>query len=629
MSSDSPNAMSLNGNGPGRAAAQGPAGNQGMPEASNSKQDQAVPAFALLGRFFRDFMRPHRKAWACVAALVVFNVLLQLPLPLFTMYMIDHAVTPKNPGLLTVLGVVLIAFVIARHVSNYLTETLTLRLKEDIILVIQLTLIRHMQRLPLTFFSDKHSGYLQSRVMNDARGVEGALVRNFVTLFVEGFSFLAVMTLILFMRLDLGLLLLVFLVPFAYIRYYANERMRILSKQMQETQALASTIVYEGFAGIRTIKAYQREDFYAGIIKSWLDRLRKTYIDTNWFGILSSVGASFFTSLCLAVVLWYGCNLVIKGEATLGRIIGVYSYLGFLYGPINTFVATNLRIHQSAAAIQRIYEFLTAPQESGGGAQLQGIRGKIEFRNVSFAYSDDQDVLRDVSFTIWPGSVVAIVGHTGAGKSTLVNLLLRFYESHRGQILLDDVDVQQIAIGSLRSIMGIVDQQALMFNGTVLENIRFGNPESSFDEIVHASKLSYAHEFIERLLNGYDTFVGERGLRLSAGQCQRIALARVFLRDPQILILDEAVSSIDSESERYIHQALVPLLGRRTTVVIAHRLSSLMLADHVIVLEHGRVVEQGSHRQLLEANGPYTRLFHEQFELQDKVEARAEGAVHV
>jgi ABC-type multidrug transport system fused ATPase/permease subunit len=211
----------------------------------------------------------------------------------------------------------------------------------------------------------------------------------------------------------------------------------------------------------------------------------------------------------------------------------------------------------------------------------------------------------------------------------LVNLLLRFYDPQQGSILLDGTDIRQIAIRSLRKVIGVVDQHALMFDGTILKNIQFGNVQSTPDEIIRASRHSYADEFIARLPNGYETSVGERGVRLSAGQCQRIVLARAFLKNPDILVMDEAVSSIDSQSEQYIQQALIPLLRNRTTILVAHRLSSLMLADHVIVLDEGRVVEQGSHRQLVELNGHYAKLFQEQFEVEAKVEARPEGAVYV
>jgi ABC-type multidrug transport system fused ATPase/permease subunit len=454
--------------------------------------------------------------------------------------------------------------------------------------------------------------------MNDSRAIEGALVRTLVSIAVDGLTFLVGITLIMYIRYELGLVLFVFLLPFAYIRYYANEKMRILSRDMQEASAVSSAVMSESFAGIRTIKAYLREEFQEGIVEERLKGLRDIYIKTNWFGVVSTVGTSFLTSLSITFVLWYGCRSVMRGHMTLGQVFAVLAFLNFLYGPVNSFVAANLRIQQSAAAIQRIYEFLKEPTERKDGKKLETVRGKIEFRDVSFAYELDHDVLEKVSFNIEPGKAVALVGRTGAGKSTLVNLLLGFYSARSGAVLLDDNNINTLSLETVRESIGVVDQQTFLFSGTILENIRFGRPDATFEEVVSAGKQSYADEFIERLAEGYQTRVGERGVRLSGGQCQRIALARMFLKNPQILILDEAVSAIDSESERYIQRALVPLIASRTTIVIAHRLSSLLLADHVIVIEQGRVVEQGFHQSLMQAEGPYANLFHEQFYAQLK-----------
>jgi ABC-type multidrug transport system fused ATPase/permease subunit len=465
--------------------------------------------------------------------------------------------------------------------------------------------------------------------MNDARAIEGALIRTLVSIVIDGLTFLVGMTMIIYLRYELGLLMLAFLLPFAYVRYFANEKMRVLSAQMQETQAVTSAVISESFSGVRTIKAYVRESFQDGVIEKRLKDLQQIYLKTNWFGIISSVSASLLTSMCIAFVLWYGCRSVIAGTMTLGQVVAILSLLSFLYGPINNFVATNLKIQQSAAAIQRIYEFLGRDAEPQTGRALSIGRGRIEFQNVSFAYQAGNEVLKDVTFAIEPGSVVALAGRTGAGKSTLVNLLMRFYEVGSGRMTLDGTDLREFSLASLRNQIGIVDQQAFLFSGSIVDNIRFGKPEATFDEIVAASKLSYADEFIEKLPDGYNTRVGERGVRLSGGQCQRIALARMFLKDPKILILDEAVSAIDSESESYIQQALVPLVENRTTIVIAHRLSSLLLADNVIVLDQGAVVEQGSHRILMDANGPYSRLFYEQFKGQLNKEAPAGSAAFV
>lgn len=568
---------------------------------------------SLIRKFAKDFLRPHARGCMAVGALMVLCVLLQLPVPVLMMYIIDHTVTSKNTDLLTQVSLLLAALVVTKHVFSYLNESLTLRLKEDIILEIQKRLLGHVQRLPLSFFSSKHSTYLQSRVMNDSRAIEGALVRSLVAIAVDGLTFLVGITLIMLIRYELGLILFTFLLPFAYIRYYANDKMRLLSREMQEATAVSSAVMSETFAGVRTIKAYRREEFQDGVVGTRLQSLRDIYVKTNWFGVISTVGTSFLTALSITFVLWYGCRSVINGRMTLGEVFAILSFLNFLYGPINSFVAANLRIQQSAVSIQRIYEFLSEPQERKDGDKLERVAGRIEFRDVSFAYEPGGEVLKNVSFRIEPGSAVALVGRTGAGKSTLVNLILGFYSPREGQVLLDGRDVKGVSLASVRDSVGVVDQQTFLFSGTILENIRFGRPDATLEEVIAASKQSYADEFIERLPDGYQTRVGERGVRLSGGQCQRIALARMFLKDPQILILDEAVSAIDSESERYIQDALVPLISTRTTIIVAHRLSSLLLAHNVIVLDEGRVVEQGRHQQLMASKGAYASLFQEQF----------------
>ncbi len=581
---------------------------------------------SLLGNFARDFLGPYKKMCALAAGMTVLSVLLALPLPILSMYMIDRAVTMRDVSVLKILGIVFACIVFFRHGLSYASETTTLWLKEQIIFRVQRILVDRIQRLPLAFFVNRHSVYLQSRVMSDARAVEGALIGTFVSLLIDGVTLLTALGLMVWIRPKLAVFLVIFLPMFAALRFYANQKMRFFSTTMQETQAQTSAVMNEAFAGVRTIKSYCRQDFQSDVVATWLKRLRDIYFKTNSFAIISTVGSGLLTSACMTFALWYGCYLIIRGDMTLGQVFAIVMLLGYIYAPVNGLVGTNFRIQQSAAAIARIYEFLESPSEREDGLQLDHPQGQIEFHGVSFCYpGTNQSVVNDVSFTIPPCSTVALVGRTGAGKSTLINLLLRFYEQDAGFIYLDGGDVRDLSLDSLRQSIGLVDQHPFLFSGTIADNVRFGNPQSSLQEVINACRMSYAHEFIERFADGYDTLVGERGVRLSGGQRQRIALARVFLKQPRILILDEAVSEIDSESESYIHRAILPLLGNCTTIVVAHRLSSLMLADRVLVLEAGAILEQGSHRELMQSNSAYASLFREQFAVQLK-ETSAVGA---
>lgn len=578
-----------------------------------------LPVRMLFLRFWRDFLSRYRGGFVRVGLLMVLSVALQLPAPFLTMRIVDAAVARAGMDIVGQVALLFGALVVLRHVFSFVNEYTTLVLKEKIIFDLQLRLLAHLNRLPLSFFGQHHSTYLQSRVKNDARAVEGALVRTLVTVLINGLTFLVGLGFVLYVRIELAALLVAFLVPFGYIRYFANRQMRELSREMQEKQSLASAVVSESLAGVRTTKAFGRGGEQEELAAAQLGGLRDIYVRTNWYGIVSTVGTGLVTALCTTFVLWYGARAVLQGTMTIGEVVAILAFLNFLYMPINALVAANLSIQQSASAIQRLYEFFNQDPESHEGLRLSSVRGEISFRDVHFAYGKGSEVLHGVDLEIAPGSTVALVGRSGAGKSTLVNLLARFYQPQRGVVMLDGHDVATLELGSLRQAIGIVDQQTFLFSGTVLDNVRFGRPGASREEVVEACRRSYAHEFIAALPEGYDTRVGERGLRLSGGQCQRLSLARMFLKDPAVLILDEAVSAIDSESEAVIQRALVPLIRGRTTIVIAHRLSSLLMASDVVLLDEGRVVERGTHTDLIARDGVYAKMFREQFKPQLEV----------
>lgn len=596
------------------------------PEATSSRSPQHDDKFSelvhlmhYLRLFWRDFLKQYKKLFLAVGALMALSIALQLPAPLLTMYLVDSAVEAADPDVITQIALVLVALVVARHIFWYLNDNITLHLRERIILDVGSHLIRHLQRLPLGFFSGRQSSYLQARLMNDSREIEGALVRTVITVLMDGLTFLVGSVIILWIRFELGLVLILSILPFAYIRYYANEKMRVLSGDMQERFAQASATLGESFAGIRTTKALGQEEMREAKVIEKLDGLRDIYVRTNWFGVLSGIGTSFITSLSTAFVLWFGLRSVLRNEMTLGQVVGVLTMFSFLYGPVNSFVAANLSIQRAGAAIRRIYEFLSeTPEETEADERIEigDAAGEIVFRDVTFGYDPEVPVLSRIDLEIPAGQVLALVGKSGAGKSTLINLLMRFYVPNEGEVRLDGLEVSTLSLRSLRNTVGLVDQQAFLFTGTILENIRLGAPDATMEEVEAAAKSSHAHDFIMQLPDGYDSQVGERGVRLSGGQCQRIALARIFLRNPAVVILDEAVSAVDSESEEAIQSALETLSRGRTTIIVAHRLSSLLLAERVVLIEDGRVVEDGSHASLLARKGAYDRLFKQQFKPQ-------------
>lgn len=559
------------------------------------------------------------------------SVALQLPSPILTMYVIDHVLPLRNLTLLNAAIAILIGLILLRHIFSYINEIATLRLRESIILEVQKQLTLHVQRLPLSFFADKQSSYLQSRVMSDGRAIEGVLIKSLVSLAINLLLFVAGLFFVLFIHYQVAFILVVFLVPFALVRYHGNKRMREFSRDLQETTARTSAFVSESFAGIRVVKSYVREEFQQGLITKRLDELRKIFVRTNLVAVFSSVVTSFLMALSAAFILWYGSLKILAGQMTLGEVVAILSMFSFFYQPINELVAANLKFLQAAASVKRIYEFFDQKPERQTGRPLsEKCLGRIEFKNVNFSYVASHPVLRGLDLVIEPGRHVALVGRSGAGKSTLVNLLVGFYNPHEGEILVDNVAVSGLSLDSLRQNIGIVDQNAFLFTGSITDNVRLGKPEASDEEVAKACRASHADEFISKLPEGYATFVGERGVRLSGGQCQRIALARMFLKNPAILVLDEAVSSVDSESEAYIQGAIRRLMADRTTIIIAHRLSSVLAADEVVVLDAGRIVEQGTHQSLLRKNEFYARLFREQFgpAIQDRgfAETFASGA---
>ena len=477
-------------------------------------------------------------------------------------------------------------------------------------------LFQHIQRLSHSFFQTRQSGGIVSRLTSDialAQNFVGAAMTNIWMDVIACFFYLALL-LAMDVRLTIAALL-VFPLYIASMRIYGAESKRT-SREVQEAMEEFSGDLQERIAGYAVVKSFAAErresrGFFTRA-RGLFDLVMANVRSTN----LSSSIVQWLTEMATLVLIWYGGWRIFSGQSSLGVVVAFIHLLRQLYFPVNRISEMNTVLQNSLAAIDRIFEvFDTEPdvRERPDARPLPRVQGEIRFEHVSFGYTAGRQTLEDIDLTIHPGEIVALVGPSGAGKTTLVQLIPRFYDPTAGRVRMDGVDLREVTLRSLRSQIGTVAQDTLLFSGSVRENILYGRPDASEAELLAVSKAAHAEEFIRELPEGYDTLLGERGAKLSGGQRQRIAIARAVLGNPRILILDEATSALDSESEFLIQDALKRLMRGRTNVVIAHRLSTVLHADRIVVLERGRIVQIGPHERLLAESGLYRRLYETQF----------------
>lgn len=568
--------------------------------------------FRTMLRFLR-FLKPYWKKGVIAFFFMLLAVSLQLPMPFLTKYLIDKVLVLKSFKILNIIGLVLVGVLFVRAASTFIESFLLTTFRGRVLFDIRLKLFEHIQKLSLSFFRKKETGYLMSRVSGDVNAVQGLLADTLVSFGQNTLTFIAGIACTLYIHPKLAIICFGILPLYLLSLQVFNKRIRRMSHDVRERYAMVQKDLQELLSAIFIIKAFTGEKRSTiRLLKSVKDAIRKE-VRLDITAALASISSVIISSAGPIVLIWYGCGEIIRGNLTVGGLIAFNSFIRYLFGPARALFNLNIGIQRSLAACERVFEIMDIAPEREGKNDIKVKEGKVVFENASFSYDGEERVLKNISFEVNPGELVAIVGRSGVGKTTLVSLIPRFYEPEEGKILIDGEDIKDANLKKLRKNIGIVAQETFLFSGTIKENIRFGNPDANDREIEEAARLAYCNEFIKTLPGGYETKVGERGVNLSGGERQRISIARAILKNPKILILDEATSNLDSESEKKIQKALEPLMKKRTTFVIAHRLSTIINADRILVLHDGKIVEVGTHKELYKENGVYKKLYDEQF----------------
>jgi subfamily B ATP-binding cassette protein MsbA len=531
---------------------------------------------------------------------------------------LDEIFINKNESLLLILPLALFAVAVLKSIFNYGQNYLMNYVGNQVITDIRQQLFGKLIRLPVSYHDANTSGRLVSRVVSDVTLMANAVAGVLKDIFQQGLTFLAMMGVIFYQNWRLGGLSVIVIPLAVYTMVRMGKRLRALAASGQERMGDMASTLQETLSGIRMVKAYGREESEAARFQ----QSNRSFLSTTMKAIqVSSLGSSHMEVIGVvgvAAIIWYGGFLVINGSMTPGEFFSFLTAMFMAYAPIRKLSGSNNSIQQALAAAERVFGVLDLKTEQDaekGQLELPRIAQSVTFDDVTFHYeSQSVPALNDINLTIRAGEMVALVGSSGSGKTTLVNMIPRFYEPTAGRILIDGIDIQSYTLRSLRSQIGMVSQDVVLFDDSIRNNIAFGREDATDEDIVHAARLAYAHEFVERLPEGYQTVVGEKGVKLSGGERQRLAIARAILRDPPLLILDEATSALDTESERVVQLALANLMKNRTTVVIAHRLSTIQQADRIMVLARGSIVEEGTHDELLRRGGQYQRLHAMQFQ---------------
>ncbi len=559
-----------------------------------------------------DLVRPRRKLLLLGFVLTIIGQVCSMVLPMSSKYFIDNVIGKRQTQLLEPLILAVLGATLIQAATSFALSQLLSKAAQRLIAEMRRRVQEHVGRLSVSYYDANKSGLLVSRIMNDVEGLRNLVGTGLVD-FVGGIlKALLALGVLMFISPVLTSMALVFIVAFAGGLSQAFKRIRPIFRERGKITAEVSGRLTESLSGVRVVKGYHAEAAEAKVFSGGVERLLDNVLRSITAISIMSTSATTMMGVVGAGVLYLGSQQILAGKLTAGGLFEFIFLLGFLVAPMFQVVGVGTQITEALAGLDRTQEILHERPEDESQARtksVDSILGNVEFDHVSFAYDAGKEVLHDVSFVSQPGTVTALVGPSGSGKSTIISLVAAFHDPGEGKVLLDGLDLSTIRLDSYRINLGVVLQDTFLFDGTIRENVGFARPGASEEEILSACRIARVDEFAEKFEKQYDTIVGERGVKLSGGQRQRVSIARAILANPRILILDEATSSLDSESEAAIQEGLAYLMKGRTTFVIAHRLSTIRRADQILVVENGRIVERGTHETLYDLRGRYYDLY--------------------